>query len=333
MKIEDSLKEYLTSRMERQTDIKIKNLQRAPQGGSRECYTFTLEWRGKEALETGHFVLRRDPDSSLLESDRETEFRVLESLKDSGVHVPRVYWLEKGGTVLERPFMIMEQIIGEVTPFFQLISPDDAALRNGRIDATVRELATLHNVDWRKCGLDFLGVPENATAFAERQVAHWEKEFRQVKLDAQPILTEAFLWLRDHIPQAKRLALLHGDFKTDNLLFDGPEVKGLLDWEMAAIGDPVADIAWFCLDRWSVDGLCCGLVEREAFIEKWQEFSGLEADDAAMLFWTVFSNVKLAMIHLRGGYSFVTKATRDIRMAYPPFENIRLLKNLCDLIK
>jgi aminoglycoside phosphotransferase (APT) family kinase protein len=333
--LEERLKEYLAARMgQQETDVAITDFRRAPQGGSRECYTFTAEWREEGARRSGRYVLRRDPTASLLESDRETEFRVLKALEGSDIPAPKVYWLEKtDNPYLDRPFMIMEQINGEVTPFFQLICPDDPLLRKERAEETVRALASLHALDWESRGLGFLGLPVSATGYAEMQVDHWKREFRRVKLDPQPGLTEAFLWLHAHIPAAKTTSFLHGDFKTDNIMYEGSTVKGILDWEMAAIGDPVADLAWFCLDRWSVGGLCCGLMKKEDFLSLWKRFSDLEVDEESFLFWMVFSNVKLAVIHLTGGHSFSTGATRDLRMAFPPFENIRLLRDICGFLK
>jgi aminoglycoside phosphotransferase (APT) family kinase protein len=332
MEVYERLKKYLTARLEQRKDVSITDFRRAPKGGSRECYTFTMEWGEGDASQRGGFVLRRDPDASLLESDRETEFRVLKALEGSNVPAPKVYWLEKGETILERPFMIMEQVVGESTPFFQLICPDNPALRKERAKETVALLAELHKLDWESRGLGFLGVPASATSYAEMQVDHWESEFKRVKLDPQPVLTEAFLWLRLHIPTSRNTSLLHGDFKTDNLMFEGSRIKGILDWEMAAIGDPVADLAWFCLDRWSVDGLRCGLMDQEDFISMWKRLSGFEVDKESFLFWMVFSNVKMAVIHLTGGHSFSTGATTNLRMAYTTFENMRVLKDICEFL-
>jgi aminoglycoside phosphotransferase (APT) family kinase protein len=333
--LSDALRAYVAIRTDRQAgDIAVTDLRRAPKGGSRECYSFTMGWREGDSIRTGRYVLRRDPPASLLESDRETEFRVLKALEGSGVPVPRVYWLEReANAYLDRPFMIMEQIEGEMTPFFQLIAPDDPALREKRADNTVSALAELHAVDWESRGLGFLGVSDGPRGHAAMQVDHWEAEFKRVRLDAQPILTEAFLWLRAHMPTAPTMCLLHGDFKTDNVMYRGAEVRGILDWEMAAIGDPTADLAWFCLDRWSVDGLCCGLVKKDDFLSSWSLATGLAVDEEAFFFWTVLSNVKLAVIHLTGGYSFCTGATRDLLMAFTPYENIRLFRDLTALLE
>jgi aminoglycoside phosphotransferase (APT) family kinase protein len=334
MELHGRLKEYLAVRMGRQSkDLTITDFQKAPTGGSRESYTFTLEREEGNIRLAGRYVLRRDPDASLLESDRETEFRVLKALEGSGVPAPRVYWLEKeNNAYLDRPFIIMEQVMGDVTPFSQLICPNDPSLRQKRAHETAAALAGLHQLDWERQGLGFLGIPAGPTGYAETQVNRWEEDFKRFKLNAQPILTDAFIWLHRHIPEARNTTFLHGDFKADNIMYDGSMVKALLDWEMTGIGDPVADLAWFCLDRWSVDGLCCGLVAKEDFISMWKELSGLEVEETSFLFWTVFSNVKMAVIHLNGGHSFCLRTTNNLRMAYTPYENVSVLREICNLL-
>ncbi|MFH0727100.1 MAG: phosphotransferase family protein [Pseudomonadota bacterium] len=340
MNLQHQVLSYLEARIPGATDMKITRFENTPagRGGSRNCFIFTAEWKEANEAKTGHYVLRQDPEASLLESDRETEFRILKALEKTDVAVPKVYWLERGPSLLGRPFIIMEHLTGDVTSFFNLVGGDNASLRAERAKETVVLLSRLHTLDWRKQGLDFLGVPAGAGEFAAAQIDYWESFFNKFKLETQLVLREAFLWMHDHIPKAGQLSLVHGDFKTDNIMYDGSRIKGLLDWELSAIGDPLADLAWMSMGFWKVGDLCSGLISKKDLISEWERLTGYVADEQSLLFWEVLSNVKLAVIHIIGAHSFATRTSCAVTKslatgALSAFFNMRILKNICELLK
>jgi len=200
-KIETKIMHYLSAQMRDAVDLQIENLQRVAHGASRECYNLDLRWKDGKTQHYRACLLRRDPTASLLESERDTEFRILRALENSGVPVPKVYWLESDPSVLERPFLIMERLTGEVTPSFGLLAGDDAEMRESLANQAMEILARVHTLDYKKFGLDFLGVPSTPTGFAEAMIDHWEGVVKKASLmGPQPVLTEAILWLRANVP-------------------------------------------------------------------------------------------------------------------------------------
>jgi aminoglycoside phosphotransferase (APT) family kinase protein len=333
-KIETKIMNYLSAQMRDAVDLQIENLQRVAHGASRECYNLDLRWKEGKTQHYRACLLRRDPTASLLESERDTEFRILRALENSGVPVPKVYWLESDPSVLERPFLIMERLTGEVTPSFGLLAGEDAEMRESLANQAMEILARVHTLDYKKFGLDFLGVPSTPTGFAEAQIDHWEGVVKKASLmGPQPVLTEAILWLRANVPPAEHVTFVHGDFKTDNFMYENGRMKALLDWEMAAIGDPLSDLGWMCLGYYEVGGLCSGMIKREDMISKWEQLTGFKVNEQSLFFWTVFSSVKMAAICLTGGHSFLSGATHSILMALVAYLTPKLLWDITELLQ
>jgi aminoglycoside phosphotransferase (APT) family kinase protein len=124
--------------------------------------------------------------------------------------------------------------------------PEGASLSPPRAralgEAFIRELARLHRVDYRTAGLGDLGRPEG---YVERQVSGWRKRYLGSQTDEIPDLERAGSWLADNVPAPAGPALVHNDFKYDNLVLDPDDlsrIRAVLDWEMATIGDPLLDL-------------------------------------------------------------------------------------------
>ena len=107
-------------------------------------------------------------------------------------------------------------------------------------------IAALHSVDWRAAGLDGYGRPENYLA---RQIARWGKQYRAAETTPIPAMDRLIEWLPRHMPARDATAIVHGDFRIDNLIFHPtePRVVAVLDWELSTLGDPVADFAYHAM--------------------------------------------------------------------------------------
>ena len=110
-------------------------------------------------------------------------------------------------------------------------------------------LAGIHAFDWRAAGLDSLGVPQDEGDCGMMEIEKWEAVVDRDALEPQPVLRAAFRWLRRHLPPpAQRIVLVHADYRTGNFLCSSEgEIKGVLDWEMTHLGDPMEDVAWACI--------------------------------------------------------------------------------------
>ena len=313
----DQVAAYLQHQMPDAREIEVSQLWRIPGGASRETWSCDATWREGKARAGRGFIIRRDPEASLLETERYAEFRVYQAVRDAGIPVPEVFWLETDPRWLERPFFVMGRLRGEASPQALV-----AAEFHGHAEAIARQkvevLARIHNLDWSACGLDFLGVPSGPDACAELEIARWETVMRAQQLEPQPVLELAIAWLRAHRPVAQRITLVHGDYRTGNFLVDGDRITGVLDWEVSHLGDPLEDVAWACLRswRWSGDARIGGLLPRAEFYGRYEEAGGLTVDPEAVRFWEVLGNLKFAVICLTGARSFCEGRSKDAIHAF-----------------
>ena len=334
--LQQRIQEYLSAKIGAD-DVAVSNLVRIPGGASRETWSFDARWpeNGME-VERG-FVLRRDPDASLLETERDLEFRVMDAVAGHGVPVPKMYWLESDGGLLDRPFFVMERIDGcETSPTQVLMDPRFFPVRAKLAEHFVDILARIHALDWRGSGLDFLGAPTDEAACATMEIEKWEAVVDRDALEPQPVLRAAFRWMRRHPPPpAERIVLVHADYRTGNFLCDSDgEIRGVLDWEMVHLGDPMEDVAWACMRpwRWLGDENIGGLIQREQFYKRYEEESGFSVIPEAIRFWELLGNVKLAAIFLTGARSYCEGRTRSPMMAFLGRNIARLELEVMDLM-
>ena len=201
------------------------------------------------ATRAGAYVLRKQPAGSLLPSAHavDREFQVMQALAGSAVPVPRPRLLCRDQAVLGQMFYVMDHVPGRVFADRRLpgVSPPDRAAMHRDM---IRVLASLHAVDWRAVGLAGFGRPEG---YMTRQIARWSRQFEASRVEL-PHMAELSAWLGARIPPEAPASIAHGDYRLGNLLFHPtePRVVAVLDWELATIGNPLADLAYACLTWW-----------------------------------------------------------------------------------
>lgn len=201
-------------------------------------------------LETGarRYVLRKKPPGKVLPSAHQVdrEYRVMKALGEhSKVPVPVMHLLCEDDTVIGTSFYVMDFVPGRVYSHPQLEAlpkQDRAAVYHASIDT----LARLHSVDYQAAGLGNFGRPQGYVA---RQVKRWRSQYEASKTGELPAMDNLMDWLDEHIPQDDAAAIAHGDYRLGNLLLamNGSDVVAVLDWELATIGHPLADLAYYCL--------------------------------------------------------------------------------------
>ncbi len=316
MVAESHLIAYLRTRLTGASEIAVSGIARIPGGASRETWTFDATWSENGATIERGFIVRRDPTGSLLETDRDVEFRIYQAMAAAGVPVPPMYWIEPDGATLERPFFVMGRVAGQANAA-ALLSPAYPGSRDEIARQKADILARIHRADWRGLGVeDFLGPAPAVEASAQTEIDRWERIMRQDALEPQPVLELALRWLKRNKPVAPAISVIHGDYRTGNFLFDDRNITSILDWEMVHLGDPMEDVGWLCGRSWRQGTtLPGGLVERGRFFELYEEAGGFPVDRKAVHFWEVLGNVKLAVIFLTGGRSFVEAKTSDLILA------------------
>ncbi len=335
--LDSDVQAYLAARLPSARDLAVSNLFRIPGGASRETWSLDARWSEDGASIQRGFIIRRDPDASLLVTDRDVEFRVMDAVAGSSVPVPKMFWLEQDSGWLERPFFVMERIDGcETNPQKLLLDPSFSPAREFIAERFVQILAHIHALDWSALGLDFLGAPVGLSDCAGMEINRWEAVLNRDALESQPVLRAAIAWLRRHLPPAaSRIVLVHADYRTGNFLCNPEgEIMGVLDWEMTHLGDPMEDVAWSCLRpwRWMGDERIGGLMDRRDFFHAYTEATGITVDEDAVRFWEVLGNVKFAVILLTGARSFCDGRTRSPIMALVGRNVGRLELEIMDLM-
>ena len=196
-----------------------------------------------------HWVLRRPPLGHVLATahDMSREYRVLRALAPTAVPVPRTVLEHPETDVLGAPFYVMELVQGVVhrgAGDFVRLEPDD---RRRLGYAFVDALAALHLVEPGAVGLADFGRPEG---YLGRQVRRWTTQLASSRSRDVPGLDDLAARLTDGVPAPQRVSVVHGDYRLDNVIVDADDpgrVLAVLDWEMATLGDPLADLALFAL--------------------------------------------------------------------------------------
>ena len=318
--LEPRLASYIAGRMPEAKAVIVSHLERISGGASRETYRFRLTYTADRQSHTRQLILRRDPPASLIDTERRVEFEAYRAFADSAVPVPKMLWLEEADGPLDHPFFIAEELTGfQAAPQMLFAGGYDAVL--GRVaERKWTILGEIARADPLALGLDkVMPVPE-LDACWRRELDHWEAIFDSDEAEPQPIARAAIRWLRANPPPpAQKLSVVHGDYRTGNFLFDeAGEIHGVLDWEMAHLGDPLEDLAWGFNPIWAFGrGLAGGLIDQDEAIAIWSRASGLEADPQALHWWTLFNCVKGQGIWVGSARAFIDGGNREPIMVYP----------------
>jgi aminoglycoside phosphotransferase (APT) family kinase protein len=197
---------------------------------------------------SGAYVLRRKPFGALLPSAHavEREYRVLAALQPTGFPVPRVFALCEDDAVIGSWFYVMDLVDG--ANFTDGALPGMAnPTRTAIYEAMVDTLAALHRIDPQAAGLESFGRPGS---FFERQVARWIKQYRASETERIEEVERLIDWLPATLPPQAGIAIVHGDYRIDNLILSrsGEKVLAVLDWELSTLGDPLSDFSYFLMN-------------------------------------------------------------------------------------
>jgi aminoglycoside phosphotransferase (APT) family kinase protein len=318
--LEPRLAAYLARRMPGATEIAVSGMERISGGASRETYRFVASWREAGAARSRRMILRRDPPASLIQTERRMEFEAYRAFHGSAVPVPEMLWLEEDEEPLDHPFFIAEELSGyQASPQALLAGPYDAVLPKvaARKWTILGEIA---KADPAALGLTRVMEAPALDACWRRELDYWEGVFDRDEAEPLPIARAAIRWLRAHPPPpAQKLSVVHGDYRTGNFLYDeAGEIHGVLDWEMAHLGDPLEDLAWGFNPVWAFGrGLAGGLLPEPEAVAIWERASGLRADPAALHWWVLFNCVKGQAIWVGSAAAFINGGNREPIMIYP----------------
>lgn len=293
--------------------------------------TYSLQIGSRE------MVLRRPPFGSKVKTahDMGREYRVLSKLHAHYPPAPHVLLFCDGLSVLGAPFYLMDPIHGVIlrtdVPPGLSFSPETAR----RVcESFLDNLALLHGLDYNAVGLADLGKPQG---YLERQVRGWIERYHGSKTHDIPEVETISNWIQKHMPSSSGAALIHNDYKYDNVVLDPNDLTriiGVLDWEMCTIGDPLTDLGsalayWVDASdppevletRWGPTTYS-GSLTRAELVQRYALKTG--RDVSGMVFYLVFARLKIAVIVQQIYYRYHQGLTHDERFATMP-QLIKLL--------
>lgn len=281
--------------------------------------TFLISW-GEEKM-----ILRRPPRGPLLPTahDVKREHTFISALYSTALPVPKPILMCEDTSIIGAPFYLMEYLPGVIINRKLPEGFESAAECKNIADQTIQTLATLHSIDYNSIGLGNVGKP---AGYLERQLKRWSDQLARTLPHTRPMpmLEKVGEWLKEHMPASPSATIVHGDFRIDNMIF-APQpptrVIGVLDWEMATIGDPLADLGYL-LSFWAeandpvgssvleVSALTRnpGFPTRHEITEYYAELTGRKMTD--INFYVALAIWKLAVLS-EGSYARYLAGTTD----------------------
>jgi aminoglycoside phosphotransferase (APT) family kinase protein len=292
-------------------------LRATPIGEGHSNVTYLIERDGSEV------VLRRPPRPPLPPSAHDVlrEARLLRALRDTPARVPQVLAVCEQEATIGAPFYVMERVEGEAIVASIPPALDTPAERQRIGEQLIDALVEIHAVDWRAAGLEDFGKP---TGYLERQLRRFGGLWELNKTREIPAVESVGTWLAEHMPSSGPATIVHGDYRLGNTMFalDAPaRLTAVLDWEMATIGDPLADIGYLCM-MWAQagdpsDGLRAalgnvtraeGFQTREQLIARYEQRSGRLVGDVR---WYTTLALWKSVVFMEGNYKRAIAGTTD----------------------
>jgi aminoglycoside phosphotransferase (APT) family kinase protein len=294
--------------------VVVDGLRRLSGGASRETWTFDA--RDGDGVAHG-LVLRRDPgghQGHVGQSERSTEYRLLQAAAAGGVPVPAVRLLLEPGDDLGSGF-VMDRVDGETIPR-KILRDDEYAAARPRLAAQCGDIAAhIHAVD----PASLPPLP----ALDLRAQLDQQRALLDGFDEPHPAFELALQWLDAHVAQAGNNAgdashLVHGDFRNGNLIVGPDGVRAVLDWELAHLGDPVEDLGWLCVKSWRfgvADRVVGGFGDVDDLLAAYEQCSARAIAPDHLRFWVVLGTVKWGIICIAQAFTHLNGVVRSVELA------------------
>ena len=272
------------------------------------------------ALGTG-VVLRRPPRGPLPPSAHDVlrEARLLRALEGTAVRVPKVLAVCEDPALIGAPFYVMERVAGEVITDSVPGELDNPSERARIAEQLIDALVELHAVDWVSAGLEGFGKP---TGYLERQLRRFGGLWEHNKTRELPEVEELGRWLSANLPASPAATIVHGDYRLGNTMFAShapAQLVAIFDWEMATIGDPLADVGYMVMQWTQPDDPPAkfnlhnvtrleGFPTREGLLARYEERSGRSMQ---VLDWYVTLALWKAVVFMEGNYKRALAGSTD----------------------
>ncbi len=291
--IRKGLTTWLESQWKHAAELKVSGLKKPEVGNSNETIFFDVQWKENGEACTEAMVARlgvtQGPQVFQV-YDLNMQYRIVEILGNTDVMVPRLYGYEEDESIFGAPFYLMGRLEGRLVTenppyhtegWLTECTPEE---RTRIWKSGIEAFSRIHRLDWKSLGFEFLDRPQRGKMPLDQEL-HFYSEYydwtRQGRRHA--LCEEAAKWLEDNKPQSPEpVGIVWGDAKPGNMIFQGTECVGLLDWELAHLGNPMEDVAvYLMLDRCLSEGVdiprLSGFLGRDETVAYWETVSGMKA--------------------------------------------------------
>jgi aminoglycoside phosphotransferase (APT) family kinase protein len=296
-RIGEGITELLGTALPDAVGLRVSGVARVFGGNARRAWSAKATWTNGDGRHTEDLILLVRLPGSQVRTDPADEIRHLTGLAEQGVRAPRVWAHDSDGHLFGTPAVLLQRLSGRGDAVEYLRADPDLG-RTRTLDLA-RAAAELH-----------AAAPAAQDYDPGAQLAHWRGQFLASRLEPHPALGWLFDWLADHQQAPERTVVVHGDFRVGNVLYDGPRITGVLDWEMAHLGDAVEDLAWAYRALWS-PARFCSLAD---FVEAYTAAGGAPVGADSLLWHRVFCEVKFAAISLQAARSVVDGTSANLRL-------------------
>lgn len=317
----ERFKTYVSHRITDAVEINVQFIEPIYGGASQQTYRIGLSYKTPlNEMISQRVILKREFESGLIDTDSYHEFIAFQEFYNTNIPVPRPIWHEKDIKWLGRPFMIVEEIADSEVDN-RLLGTDPYNLVKEKVGETFcRIMGNLAGADTRGMRLyeKLEAVPPDQCW--KKELDYWESVIDQNETQHHPLLRAAIRKLRRNPPPpAQKIAVVHGDFRPGNFMFDKEgNITAILDWEMIHLGDPLEDLSWSLNMIYSSGdpGMLGNMIPRDRAIKIWEEASGLSVDTEALKWWEIFTSVKGLGIWITSANIFSKKENMEPIIAY-----------------
>lgn len=340
--IRQNLEMWLSKKLDSPVDFTLGELN-FPEASGESSVTliFTAYWQESGAKIEKQFVMRMAPRESqvFVSHDLYLQYGLMEIMHEEGIPAPELVGYEKDSTMMGSDFYIMHFVDGLIPPdnppmcwgswVSELTSEERATMWNNGLDT----MAKIHKIDIAK--YDFPNLPRSKAneAPAAYEIARYEDMMKEgMRPNADPIITEAWGYLKDNMPAEGPRRLCWGDSRPGNVIWKDLAPIAMIDWEIAGIGDPLTDLAWwFWIDYCNSVGIggekMTGIPEFSDGYQRWHEITGLPIDNIA--YYELFVLVRFAIIMERKLVHMIPDDPNFADMESHPVKFIKQQMEIC----